>query len=126
MPIYEWSCATCGRREDGFRTVAERHDSPTCHGQRMGIVISVAGVQADLPGYQSPTTGRWIEGRAARRDDLKRSGARPWEGFAAEKARGAETPRRGRGDARIEKLDAAVRQTYHQLPPAKRRALETP
>ena len=125
MPIYEWSCATCGRREDGFRTVAERHDSPTCHGQRMGIVISVAGVQADLPGYQSPTTGRWIEGRAARRDDLKRSGARPWEGFAAEKQEAQK--RLAEAEARTDrKLDAAVRQAYHQLPPAKRRALETP
>lgn len=125
MPTYEWSCATCGRREDGFRTVAERHDSPTCHGQRMGIVISVAGVQADLPGYQSPTTGRWIEGRAARREDLKRSGARPWEGLDQEKKEAQKrlAERESKSDAKLEKV---IRETYHALPPAKRRALETP
>jgi hypothetical protein len=123
--LYEWSCGTCGRHEEGFRTVAERHDAPACHGQRMGIVISVAGVQPDLPGYQSPTTGRWIEGRAARRDDLKRSGARPWEGFTAEKQEAQK--RLAEAEARADrKLDTAVRSAYHQLPPAKRRALETP
>lgn len=31
-------------------------------------------VRGDLPGYISPATGKWIEGRAARRDDLARSG----------------------------------------------------
>lgn len=29
-------------------------------------------LQPDLPGYQSPVTGAWIEGRAARREDLRR------------------------------------------------------
>lgn len=37
-------------------------------------------IQADLPGYESPIDGRWIEGRKARRNDLARSNCRPWEG----------------------------------------------
>lgn len=37
-------------------------------------------VFADLPGYESPVTGKWVEGRRARREDLKRSGCRPYEG----------------------------------------------
>jgi hypothetical protein len=91
----------------------------------MGIVISVAGVQADLPGYQSPTTGRWIEGRAARRDDLKRSNARPWEGLDQERKEAQKrlADRESKSDAKLEKV---IRETYHALPPAKRRALETP
>lgn len=28
----------------------------------------------DTQGYRSPVTGRWIEGRAARREDLRRHG----------------------------------------------------
>jgi hypothetical protein len=43
----------------------------------------------DLPGYESPVTGQWIEGRRARREDLKRTGCRPWEGLAAEKREAA-------------------------------------
>lgn len=37
-------------------------------------------IQPDLPGYESPTTGLWVEGRKARREDLLRSGCRPYEG----------------------------------------------
>jgi hypothetical protein len=91
----------------------------------MSIVICAPAVQADLPGYQSPTTGRWIEGRAARRDDLKRSGARPWEGFDQEKKEAQKrlAEREAKSDAKLEKV---IRESFHQLPPAKRRALETP
>jgi hypothetical protein len=39
----------------------------------------------DLPGYQSPVSGLWVEGRKARREDLKRTGSRPYEGFEQEK-----------------------------------------
>ncbi len=90
----------------------------------MGIVISLATVQGDIPGYESPTTGKWIEGRAARREDLKRSNARPYEGFAVEKreADKRKAEREAKSDAKLEKV---IRSTFHQLPPAKRRALET-
>lgn len=37
-------------------------------------------IQPDLPGYESPVTGKWIEGRKARREDLLRTNSRPWEG----------------------------------------------
>lgn len=37
-------------------------------------------VHFDLPGYVSPVTGKWVEGRRARSEDLKRSGSRPYEG----------------------------------------------
>lgn len=125
MPLYRYGCQECGREEDAFRRVAERHDAPVCHGRAMSIVICPTAVQADLPGYQSPTTGRWIEGRAARRDDLRRSGARPYEGFAAEKREADK--HRAEAEARADrKLEAAVRTAYHALPPTKRRTLESP
>ena len=34
----------------------------------------------DTPGYESPITGLWVEGRRARREDLKRHRCRPYEG----------------------------------------------
>lgn len=37
-------------------------------------------IQPDLPGYESPVSGQWIEGRKARREDLLRTNSRPWEG----------------------------------------------
>lgn len=34
----------------------------------------------DLPAYESPIDGRVVDGRRQRRDDLARSGCRPYEG----------------------------------------------
>lgn len=36
-------------------------------------------VFGDTPSYQSPIDGRWIDGRKARREDLKRSGCVEYE-----------------------------------------------
>jgi hypothetical protein len=48
----------------------------------IGRVPTVAApyVHPDLPGYESPVTGLWVEGRRARREDLKRNHCRPYEG----------------------------------------------
>lgn len=126
VPIYEAECPKCQRTEDYFSSVDDRAKTPVCAcGTVMARIISRPAVMADLPGYQSPTTGQWIEGRAARREDLKRSNARPWEGFAAEKAEAQKrlAEREAKSDAKLEKV---IRESYHQLSPAKRRALETP
>lgn len=47
----------------------------------------------DLPGYESPVTGKWIEGRKARREDLKRTNSRPWEGIEQERKEAAKIQR---------------------------------
>lgn len=76
----------------------------------------------DLPGYQSPVTGLWVEGRRQRREDLRRTGSRPWEGFDSE----VRESRRQQAyvEARCEaKLEVAVRRAYHELPPDKRKIL---
>jgi hypothetical protein len=36
-------------------------------------------IQRDLPPYRSPMGTGWVDGRAARREDLARSGCRPVE-----------------------------------------------
>ncbi len=76
----------------------------------------------DLPGYRSEATGLWVEGRKARREDLKRSGCRPWEGLQQEKQEAARQERYAE-----QKLDASLTKTaseaFYQLPPEKRRIL---
>ena len=76
----------------------------------------------DIPGYLSEGTGLWVEGRAQRREDLKRSGCRPWEGLEQEKKEAARRARYAE-----EKLDASLTrtaaETFYQLPPEKRRIL---
>lgn len=59
-------------------------------------------IQDDLPGYESPVTGQWIEGRRARREDLKRTGSRPWEGMEQEQKEAAKI--RARQEVRLDQL----------------------
>lgn len=80
-------------------------------------------VQPDLPGYQSPVTGLWVEGRKARREDLKRTGSRPWEGREQEQKE-ADRQRAYAEQANDRKIDEVARRTYYQLDPRKRRILE--
>jgi hypothetical protein len=66
-------------------------------------------IQRDLPGYESPITGKWIEGRKARREDLRRHGCRPWEGREQEEKVAA----RARAE-QDQKLDALAEKMAHR------------
>lgn len=79
-------------------------------------------VIGDLPDYESPIDGRIVHGRAGRREDLRRSGSRPYEGREAE-MREAARQRAYAEAAQDRKLDAAVRTAWGQLSPEKRAAL---
>jgi hypothetical protein len=47
-------------------------------------------VFGDLPAYESPVTGKIVDGRRARREDLKRTHSRPWEGLDQERKEAAK------------------------------------
>lgn len=73
-------------------------------------------------GYVSQTSGKFIDTQRARREDLKRTGCRPWEGFDSESGQAA------RDKAHAEaKEDVAMTKTISehvaQLPSEKKRAL---
>ena len=79
-------------------------------------------IYGDLPSYQSPIDGRWIDGRVARREDLARNNCRPWEGMAQERKeaarqQGYEHQRQDR------KLDQTIEKSWAQLSERSRRAL---
>ena len=81
-----------------------------------------AAVLGDLEGYVSPTTGKWIEGRKARRDDLARSNSRPWEGMEAEQKEAAR--QRAYMEAKQDKrIEEAAWRTWYSMDPKKRRQL---
>lgn len=79
-------------------------------------------VYGDLPSYQSPIDGRWIDGRAARREDLARNNCRPWEGMEQERKEAArrQSYEHERQDRRLEQ---AVEKSLMQLSERSRRAL---
>lgn len=79
-------------------------------------------VIGDLPSYQSPVTGKWVDGRAQRREDLKRTGSRPWEGKAQEMKEAAR--QRQYTEQHMERsLHETAMRTFYELPPSKRRIL---
>jgi hypothetical protein len=79
-------------------------------------------VIGDLPSYQSPIDGRWIDGRVARREDLARSGSRPWEGMEQERKEAAR--RQDYEHQRMDrKLDETVSRSWAQISERSRRAL---
>ncbi len=79
-------------------------------------------VFGDLPSYRSPINGQWIDGRVARREDMKRNGCRPWEGLEQEKKEAHRQERYAE-----QKLDASLTKTasevFYQLPQEKRAIL---
>lgn len=78
----------------------------------------------DLPDYVSPVTGKLVSGRKQRREDLRRTNSRPWEGMDQELK---ESARQSAYDdkRRSERLEHVLRANYHQrLSPSQRRAIE--
>lgn len=78
-------------------------------------------IWADLPGYDSPIDGKWIEGRAQRREDLKRNGCREYDP-------GMKQDAKRNHQANNEQLDRvigeSVERMYNQLSDSKRKQLD--
>lgn len=133
MPLYTFQCPCCGKFESVFRKIEDRFDRPNCpkgcmvigdnpHPVEMRRCIEAPAVQADIGGYQSPIDGRWIEGRVARNEDLRRNNCRPWEGMESEKKAAME--RAKEADKVYEKgVEAAVYNTFNNMSAEKQRAL---
>lgn len=61
MTRYVW-------KDGGFRDPATGEAMPIPQRRE----VCAPRITPDTPGYRSPITGEWIEGRAARREDLKK------------------------------------------------------
>ena len=79
-------------------------------------------VIGEIEAYQSPIDGSVIDSRAKRREDLKRSGSRPWEGLQAEKKEAARIQSQER-EKFNKTIEAGIWKSYYQLDPKKRRIL---
>ncbi|HZT03697.1 MAG TPA: FmdB family zinc ribbon protein [Steroidobacteraceae bacterium] len=130
MPIYDYECEACGVWGDAFRAMDERHNAPACPDckARMKLRISACAGVVKFPAaggheYVSTTTGKYITTERARRDDLKRSGCRQYEGFEQEKKE-ADRKRAYEEQESDAKLEEAARRAYYQLSPSKRRVLD--
>lgn len=123
MPMYTTQCAECKRKQTIFRHVAARDaELPVCHGAEMRRIVEAPAVQADLPGYTSPIDGKWIEGRRARTEDLKRNNCRPWEGMETERKEAIK--RAEAADAEFgKKIETGIAEVYNGMSAESQRAL---
>lgn len=79
-------------------------------------------VFGDIEPYESPASGKMINGRAQRREDFKATGTRPYEGREQEAKEAAR--RAAYEEARYDqKLDEAVGRAFYSMDPDKRRKL---
>lgn len=121
MPIYAYTCHA-GHAFDRYLPVARYAEPQTCEcGEASDKRICAPMVVTDLPGYQSPVDGRWVEGKRARREDLARNNCVPYEpSMKQEYMKKVE-----RSEQALDKaLDRQIEAEIHQMPARKRELLE--
>lgn len=72
MPFYDFRCIVCGETMPHYRKIADRDDPEEHCGHQMTRIISAPALRLEIPAYVSPASGKWINSRAQRREDLKR------------------------------------------------------
>ena len=116
MPLYECRCDDCDRVQDYVQTVARHAESPACRdcGSPTHQIVTPAHIQADLPEYESPVSGKIIRGRRMRRYDLESNNCRPYEGLEAERKE-SQSIRSQRQRQINRKVDAELERTITEL-----------
>jgi len=80
MPLYDYQCERCHVHLTAFRPLSQFRDPVDCGcGGKATRRILPPRVVVDYAGYESPVTGKWIEGRRAHREELARTGCRVYE-----------------------------------------------
>ena len=114
MPAYEYLCPN-GHVTTELRAVDLRSAPTSCrvcgHEARKAI-ISAPRVFGDFEGYESPASGRWVEGKRQRREDFARTGTRAFEEgdhqVAARNRRDIEARQEAAVDTAIERTAAEL------------------
>lgn len=80
MPMYRARCVACSEQTDFFRKIADRDSLPACDcGGSYERILTPTFISADIEPYISPASGKIINSRTDRRDDLKAGGYIEWE-----------------------------------------------
>lgn len=93
MPLHDYQCHLGHVTERMLPAGVDTTRCDTCGLEANKVFLTPPLVRGDLPGYVSPVSGEWIEGRRAREEDLRRTGCRPYdegEKEAAERHRARE------------------------------------
>ena len=123
--IYEAVCLKCGAYHTYIRKVADYLDTPMCCDTKTDKrLLSAPMMRADIApwdSFVSPATGKTISSYAQRREDMKASGCRDWEGRTDENHNAAR--QKGYDEAALDaKLETTVRTAWANLSPQSKAA----
>lgn len=113
MPLYSFKCSN-GHKETRFSKINDRdavHQCDSC-GANLMRLLEAPSVQPDIPAYQSPVTGQWIDSRSARREDLRRNNCIEWEPGIREDVGRIRSQAQEKS---IAPLEAAIEKTAREL-----------
>lgn len=113
MPVYEYRCVK-GHTFERILPVTE-YLTPqvcTCGHPAEKHILHAPRVFSDLEGYESPASGKWIEGKRAREADFRETGTRPYELGEREHAARERASEERQLDAVV---DRVVEQTLNEL-----------
>lgn len=131
MPTYSYECQSCEYQGEFFASMDDCRRSPACEEcgkETKRVILSAPMGYVHFPaagghGYVSPVSGKFIETKRARIDDLKRTGSRPYEGREQEE-KVAKKYREDEQRKSDDRIGESVKEMFHQLPPRKRKLLE--
>lgn len=122
MPTYRYHCPGCARDFDIFKRLADfarEERCSHCSFQLQRRILAPA-VMGDYQGYDCPITGKWIEGRRAHEENLKRHGCRVLEAGETE----AYTRQKAADEAAFDdSVESTVEEFIEKLPAVKKERL---
>ena len=122
MPLHDFECQACSYVYEKFVQHSELYSQrcPKCQQPVQHVFLSSAQVHGDLSGYTCPVTGKWIDGRKAHSENLKRQGCRVLETGEREALQRA----RAKEEAQFDRnLDRTIDSALESMPARKREKL---
>ena len=124
MPLYLYQCPTCRTRKDVLKSLINLNREEPCEACQtpMERKLCAPAVVADYAGYSCPISGKWVEGRRAHEENLKRHGCRVLEGGETDQVRRSRAQEESTLDREV---DSTVEQFWEALPTDGREQLAT-
>lgn len=122
MPTYSYQCPECDRSRDIIKSLALLNREERCEACEapMDRRLCAPAVAPDLSGYTCPITDKWIEGRRAHTENLKRHGCRVYEAGETDQVRRSRAKEE---QAEERSVEETVERFYDALPTVKREQL---
>lgn len=122
MPTYSYQCPECAHRRDIIKSLALLNREERCEACEapMDRRLCAPAVAPDLSGYTCPITDKWIEGRRAHTENLKRHGCRVYEAGETDQVRRSRAKEE---QAEERSVEETVERFYDALPTVKREQL---